>query len=145
MSSNLTISCNIGTSDNKTALGFEAWIDDHKFFDTDHVQDAQQISVEILDDDAEHELKFVLKNKTPEHTIVNEQGVIVSDVTLNITDLTFDEILLGQVFVDQATYTHNFNGTGLEIQDEFYGVMGCNGTVSLKFTTPMYLWLLENY
>jgi hypothetical protein len=22
--------------------------------------------------------------------------------------------------------------------------MGCNGTVSLKFTAPAYLWLLEN-
>jgi hypothetical protein len=21
--------------------------------------------------------------------------------------------------------------------------MGCNGTVSLKFTTPIYMWLLE--
>jgi len=47
------------------------------------------------------------------------------------------------VFIDHATYTHNFNGTQAETTDKFYGEMGCNGTVSLRFTTPIYLWLLE--
>jgi hypothetical protein len=61
-----------------------------------------------------------------------------------ITDLSFDEILLAQIFVDKATYTHNFNGTGEETQEKFYGELGCNGTISLKFTTPIYLWILEN-
>jgi hypothetical protein len=145
MSSCVTISCKVSTSDSKSALGFEAWVDDCKFFDSEHIQDTQEISVEISDDDAEHELKFVLKNKTPEHTTVDEQGVIVSDARLSITDLAFDEILLAQIVVDNAMYTHNFNGSGLETQDKFYGEMGCNGTVSLKFSTPMYLWLLENY
>jgi hypothetical protein len=45
---------------------------------------------------------------------------------------------------EQAVYTHDFNGTQQEIQDEFYSEMGCNGTVSLKFSTPIYLWLLEH-
>ena len=58
--------------------------------------------------------------------------------------LAFDEIELKQIFIDHAVYTHNFNGTQTEIQDKFYGEMGCNGTVSFKFTTPVYLWLLEN-
>jgi hypothetical protein len=145
MSSCVVISCKVSTSDSESALGFEAWVDDRKFFDSEHVRDTQEISVEISDDDAEHELKFVLKNKTPEHTKVNEQGVIVSDARLSITDLAFDEILLAQIIVNKSTYTHNFNGSGLETQEKFYSEMGCNGTVSLKFSTPMYLWLLENY
>jgi hypothetical protein len=145
MNSGVIISCKVGTSDPGSALGFEAWINDYKFFDSEHVQDTQEISVEISDDDAEHELKFVLKNKTPEHTTVDEQGVIVSDARLSITDLAFDEILLAQIVVNKSTYTHNFNGSGVETQEKFYGEMGCNGTVSLKFATPMYLWLLENY
>lgn len=145
MSSCVTISCKVGTSDPGSALGLEAWVDDHKFFDSEHVQDTHEISVEISDHDAEHELKFVLKNKTPEHTTVNEQGVIVSDARLSITDLAFDEILLAQIVANKATYTHDFNGSGVETQEKFYGEMGCNGTVSLKFNTPVYLWLLENY
>jgi hypothetical protein len=145
MSSCVTISCKVGTSAPGSALGLEAWINDHKFFDSEHVQDTQQISVEISDSDADHELKFVLKNKTSEHTTINEQGVILSDARLIITDLAFDEILLDQIFVNKATYTHNFNGSAAETQEKFYGEMGCNGTVSLKFSTPVYLWLLENY
>jgi hypothetical protein len=64
---------------------------------------------------------------------------------LTVTDLEFDEILLGQIFINNAVYTHNCNGTAPETQNTFYGKMGCNGTVELKFTTPVYLWMLENY
>jgi hypothetical protein len=146
MNSNIIIACNLSPTDPSVALGFEAWIDDLKFFDSEHVQTAQQLSVEIADDDnQEHELKFVLKNKTSDHTKIDENGGIISDARLIITDLSFDEILLAQLFVDKATYTHNFNGTAQETQEKFYGELGCNGIVSVKFTTPIYLWLLENY
>jgi len=145
MNSNIVIACNLSTSDASVPLGFEAWIDDRKFFDSDHVQSSQQISTEISDDPAEHELKFVLKNKTADHTKVDDNGNIVSDARLIISDVSFDEILLAQIFIDKSTYTHDFNGTGSITQEKFYGEMGCNGTVSVKFKTPVYLWLLENY
>ena len=139
-----TISCIVDTTNSAAALGFEAWINNQKFFDSDHVQAQQQIVVEIADDDGEHELRFVLKNKTSEHTQVDGAGNIVSDARLIVTDLEFEEIALGHILTKQAVYTHNFNGTQKEIQDKFYGEMGCNGIVSLKFTTPIYLWLLEH-
>jgi len=139
-----TISCTLDTTNPEAQLGFEAWIGDQKFFDTDHVQAQQQVVIEIADDDGKHELRFVLKNKTADHTQVDDAGNIVADATLTVTDLAFDEIQLKNMFTEQAVYTHDFNGTQKEIQDEFYGVMGCNGTVSLKFSTPIYLWLLEN-
>ena len=126
-------------------LGFEAWIDQRKFLDLDHVKETQPVTVELDDqDDAEHELRLVLKNKTAEHTQVDEQGNIITDARLLITDVAFDEIRLGHMFFEQAVYTHDFNGTGAITQDKFYGELGCNGTVSLKFATPMYLWLLEH-
>jgi hypothetical protein len=68
----------------------------------------------------------------------------VSDAVLTIKDLAFDEIKLGHMLTELATYTHNFNGTKEPVQEKFYGAMGCNGTVSLKFAAPVYLWLLEN-
>ena len=144
MTNTTTISCTLNTTNPEAQLGFEAWVDDQKFFDTDHVQDQQQIAVEITDDDGEHELRFVLKNKTSDHTQVDSDGNIIADATLTVTDLAFDEIQLGYIFTEQAVYTHDFNGTQKEIQDTFYGEIGCNGTVSLKFTTPIYLWLLEH-
>ena len=139
----ITISFCIDTTDVACALGFEAWIDDKKFHDTDHVAGRQQIFIEIPDD-SQHELRLVLKNKTAEHTQIDEAGNIVTDARLRITDIAFDEIKLGHMFVEQAVYTHEFNGTGTPIKDKFYGELGCNGTVSLKFTAPVYLWLLEH-
>jgi hypothetical protein len=145
MNSNIIIACNLSPTDSSAALGFEAWINGLKFFDSEHVQTAQQLSVEIADtDNKEHELKFVMKNKTSDHTKIDEHSNIISDARLIITDLTFDAIELGQIFIDKAVYTHNFNGTGKETQEKFYGEIGCNGIVSLRFSTPMYLWLLEH-
>ena len=144
MTNTTSISFTVDTSDPAAALGFEAWIDDQKLFDTDHVQAQQPVVIEIAGDDGEHELRFVLKNKTADHTRVDAAGGIVSDAYLIITDLAFDEIKLGHMFTEQAVYTHDFNKTQKEIQDTFHSVMGCNGTVSLKFTTPIYLWLLEH-
>ena len=144
MTSTVSISCTLDTTDPAAALGFEAWVDDQKLFDCDHVQAQQQVVIEIADDDGEHELRFVLKNKTSDHTQIDEAGNIVADARLIITDLSFDEIQLGHMVTEHAVYTHDFNGTGQPTQDKFYGEMGCNGTVSLKFSTPIYLWLLEH-
>ena len=145
MTPTVTITFNLATTDAMAELGFEIWIDQRKFLDIDHVTETQKITVDVDDqDDAEHQLRLVLKNKTAEHTKVDEHGNILADARLLITDVAFDEIQLGHMLVEQAVYTHNFNGTGKTTQVKFYGEMGCNGTVSLKFATPMYLWLLEH-
>ena len=145
MTPTVCITFNLATTDATAELGFEAWIDDRKFLDVDHVKETQTVTVELEDqDDAEHELRLVLKNKTAEHTQVDEQGNIITDARLIITDVTFDEIKLGYMLVEKAVYTHDFNGNGAMTQDKFYGELGCNGTVSLKFATPVYLWLLEH-
>ena len=145
MTPKITITFNLATTDACAELGFEAWIDERKFLDVDHVKETQSVTVELDDqDNTEHELRLMLKNKTTAHTQVDEHGNIVSDARLVITDVAFDEIRLGHLFFEQAVYTHDFNGTGKETEEKFYGELGCNGTVSLKFSTPMYLWLLEH-
>lgn len=140
----MSISCQIGTTDASATLGLEVWVDDQRFFDSNHVQTTEKITIELAEDKADHELRFVMKNKTSSHTQVNESGDIVADAVLTISALSFDEIPLGHMLVEQAVYTHDFNGSGPSTQDKFYGEMGCNGTVSLKFSTPIYLWLLEH-
>ena len=144
MTTSLTISSQVGTTDPLVPLGMEVWIDDQQFINIDHVQGSQDLVIELPDDEAEHELRFVMKNKKVEHTLVDENNNIVKDAGLSITDMAFDEIKLGYMLTDLAVYTHDFNGSQPEIQDTFYSEMGCNGTVSLKFTTPIYLWLLES-
>jgi hypothetical protein len=145
MTSIVTISFTLDTTDADAALGFEAWIDDRKCLDVDHVKETQKTTLELEDTDGtEHELRLILKNKTAEHTRIDEHGNILTDARIIISDVAFDEISLGPIVAEKATYEHDFNGTGQPNSDKFYGEMGCNGTVSLKFTTPMYLWLLEH-
>jgi len=106
--------------------------------------DVQEITVEFDDaDDESHVLEFVLSGKLLEHTQITEQGEITSDVTVRIEDISFDDIAIGQIFSELAEYRHDFNGTQPAVVDRFYGEMGCNGTLRLEFTTPIYLWLLE--
>jgi hypothetical protein len=107
--------------------------------------DVQEISVEFEDaDDQTHVLEFILSGKIPEHTRITDQGEITSDVRVRIQDIAFDNIEIDQIFSELAEYHHNFNGSQPAIVDRFYGEIGCNGTVRLEFTTPIYLWLLEN-
>ena len=145
MTSTVSITFNLSTTDAMAELGFEAWIDQRKFLDLDHVKETQPVTVELDDqDDTAHELRLVLKNKTSENTQVDEQGNIIADARLQVTDIAFDGIPLGHIVTEASTYKHDFNGNGTTIQAKFYGELGCNGTVSLKFATPMYLWLLEH-
>lgn len=131
------------SSNNSNALGFETWLDDKIMFDVDSVQPSTKILIPVTDD-AEHVLKLVLKGKCTDHTAVDSNGNILSDSVLTISDLAFDGIELGQLFYDKAVYTHDFNGNGTITKESFFGTMGCNGTVELKFSTPIYIWLLEN-
>jgi hypothetical protein len=140
----MNISCEITSSDTSVSLGLEVWVDDFLIVNSDHVEEPITINHDISDDDGEHELRFVLKNKTDAHTEIDQNGNIIKDSMLTVTNLKFEDIALEQVFYDLATYEHDFNGTGKKVQNKFYGNLGCNGTVTLKFSTPMYLWLLEN-
>ena len=137
-------SCVISPSNTAVPLGCEVWIDDTCVFDQNHVTEPVAVSHEFSDDDGEHVLHLTLKNKLPEHTRIDDQGNIMSDTLLGVTAISFDEIDCTQIVQDLAVYRHNFNGTGAEIDDQFFDAMGCNGIVELKFSTPVYLWLLEN-
>ena len=141
---NTILSFDLEPSDQTISLGFELWLDDQQLVDLECVNKTLNFSHEFEDTDGEHILRFIMKNKKPEHTLISDSGEILKDALLKIHNLSFDEINLGQIFIDQAVYTHDFNGTQVEIQDKFYNSMGCNGTVILKFSTPIYLWLLEH-
>ena len=144
MTNTISITFELTASNDQAELGFEAWVDAEKFIDIAHVQGQQLIKIDINDADGEHTLELKLKNKKEAHTKIDANGNIVSDAVLTIADLAFDEIKLGHMVTELATYTHDFNGTKETTQDKFHGIMGCNGTAGLKFTTPIYLWLLEN-
>lgn len=136
--------CSVAPTNAAVPLGFEIWIDDQKLFDQDHVQEHHTISTDLSDDDGEHELRFVLKNKLSEHTQVDADNNIVSDARISVSGIKFEGTALNQLVTNLAEYQHNFNGTGELSVHKFYGELGCNGCVTLKFNTPIYLWLLEH-
>ena len=144
METTAIFSCNIGTTDASAALGMEIWLDQDQIYNNEHITETVEFAHTLSDSDGEHELRFVMKNKTMDHTKVDEDGKIIKDAWLILNNVKLKDVELGQVFVDQAVYTHDFNGTQPKSANKFYGEMGCNGTVSLTFTTPIYLWLLEH-
>lgn len=106
---------------------------------------SQTFSHQFLDNDQEHTIEFYLEGKTVEHTVVNDNGAIINDHVLEINDMTLEGVALDQIFYSKNQYYHSFNDTSKDlIEDKFYGIMGCNGRVEFKFTSPVYLWFLDN-
>ena len=139
------ITFDLSSSDYDAQLGFDVLLNNKVVFTTEHVSAPATVTIDIVDDtEGEHELKFVLKNKTNEHTRVDEHGNILNDAMLSVANVAFDNVKLGHVLVEQAVYHHDTNGSQSLSEHKFYGNMGCNGHVSLKFTTPVYIWLLEH-
>jgi len=138
----VTLEFDIGTTEPGAMLGVRASMDGTVFYNNSHVTETYHVTHEISDDDLDHVLEIELFGKLPEHTKVNEAGEIVQDAMLEISHMQFDGIDIEQIISPE--YHHDFNGSQDAIVDEFFGHMGCNGTVKVKFTTPIYLWLLEN-
>ena len=105
-----------------------------------HVQIRHEFDDSI---DQEHTLEIELQGKTPEHTRIDHQDNIIEDSTIRVDDMALDDIPLGFLAIETATYTHNNNGNSEQVSVPFYLNMGCNGVAQLKFTSPVYLWLLE--
>ena len=124
---------------------FSVWLDDHVVTQSEIAGAAEQVvSFERRIDEGTHELKIRLENKTTSDTVV-ENGEVVKDMLLNINDITIDDISLGNLLWS-AEYILDKKQTyeGQEI-DHLDGCvnLGWNGTYTLKFSSPFYIWLLE--
>lgn len=103
-------------------------------------------SMSDRDDDIVNNCSFqiTMEGKNQSHTIVTDDGNIESDCYAILEQIIFEEIDVTEEFAQgQETYTHNNNGTSEIFVDEFYGFLGCNGTVTLSFSTPVHLWMLK--
>lgn len=144
MSDTIEFCCELNSTDTSAPLGMEILLNDISKFKIDHITQTCEIKFDIDDVDATQKLQFVLFGKTADHTKLDAQGNIVADALVKINSITIDGIDIDQLFIDRNHYSHNFNGTQSTTAGKFYGSMGCNGTVTFEFSTPIYLWLLEN-
>lgn len=138
------IAFNIETSDAACPLGVKVCLDDTVLLNHQHVTEKIEFWHDIRDDDGQHTLSIEIFGKTTDHTKVDEQGNIIRDAVLQISGVTIDGIDVHQLFLDRCKYTHDFNGTQATVIDTFHGAAGCNGIITFEFSTPIYLWLLEN-
>lgn len=138
------LSFTVSPSNPAEPLGLEVWINQQQLFNAESLTQAVPIRYEFNDEvEADYLLKIVLKNKQLAHTQIDADNNIVSDSLLVLSDFELEGIDITQLVFEQAEYLHNFNGHGSETTDKLYGAMGCNGVVSITFSTPLYIWLLE--
>ena len=137
------IKFDLTNTDYAIPLGFVLQIDDKIIEDIAHVKNETVIHKTINLDEGMHRLQLTMKNKTQNHTIVDENNNIIQDAMLKVDNFILDKIELHNTFLENTVYHHDFNGTGKPIKDLFFGEIGCNGTVVFEFTSPIYIWFLE--
>lgn len=138
----LDISANANCAD----IVLDVYVNTTNIFQLTAQQKIQTIIYDIDESPADHELKLVMSGKTSEHTIVDDNGQITSDIFFIVNRLEFEELDMKEIFClgRRSRHRHSFNSAEPEFDDEFYGEIGCNGTVFMPFSTPIYLWLGNN-
>lgn len=124
---------------------FSIWLDDHLVVSSEiSGSTPQEIKFLRTVDSGEHTLKIRLENKTNRDTIL-ENGEMVRDMLLNINDISIDGISLGNLLWSGEyilDIPQQYQGRTIDKLENCVN-LGWNGTYILKFTSPFYIWLLE--
>ena len=100
-----------------------------------------------LSDNESHQLAFTLYDKTSNDTEILEDGTIKQDTLVTLSQLQLENVDLTDTMSlhnDIFYYEHDTNGTAQLEKHTLYNTLGCNGTATINFTTPFYIWSLEN-
>lgn len=120
----------------------------HDELQGEFVCDNNPHNIEFGSEDTEERIdqsiSIVLQGKTPDHTQLDNRGNIISDAHIKVEKIYFNGVDVTETFCDgRQCYHHNQNGSSDWQTNEFHGYIGCNGTVTLDFYTPLYRWFLE--
>ena len=135
----------------------EIKLNDKSYFKADvsgTEQDPTTVEFEAeLTDGSEYNLIIDRSGKVKSQTIVNEKGDILKDQLLHIKSIEIDEIDIGAL-VYEGVYTPDYpepwatqqRKANTELPESFKNVtqMGHNGQWKFTFSSPFYMWLLEN-
>jgi len=91
-------------------------------------------------------LKIRLENKEDSDVLKDnyddpDNYKIIGDMLLNIKNIEIDEITLGHMLYGKSLFTPD--SSAHPVLDQCLD-LGWNGTWNLEFTSPFYIWLLEN-
>ena len=105
-----------------------------------------EIDVEI-EDETENFLTIEYMNKDAKKDVVlGEDGVPVEDKRVDINSISFDDIELDFFqLTDPDTFNYEpIDPSGAAATGFDATKLAWNGKTTLRFTTPVYIWLLEN-
>lgn len=135
----------------------EIMINDKSFFKGDITGTEEKPNIiefeQELVEGEESSLSIRRSGKGKYETVVNDKGDILKDQLLNIKSIEIDEIDIGAL-VYEGVYTPDYPepwatqqrdaGVVLEKTSKNVTQMGHNGVWTFSFTSPFYMWLLEN-
>lgn len=141
----MRLELDFSSNNNCPDIVLEVTCDGKKIAESPATSTKQTVCLELPEDPAEHVLQLIMRGKNNTHTTVDSEGQIVEDVFFTVDRLEFEDLDMKEIFCQGLPcYTHSFNQPQPTILDEFYGFIGCNGTVDIKFSTPFFLWLNEH-
>lgn len=149
----------IGLSGSSNLKGPEFTISVNSKIYVDSTLQKGKENIEYFEFDAEVDegdcaIKIELKNKQKYDTVLDQDGNIIEDLLLNIDSIEIDEIDLQTLLWTQSKYTPIYpqdyklrmQSQGIVLEETLDNCvnLGWNGTWELPFTSPFYIWLLEN-
>jgi hypothetical protein len=143
-SEQIAIKCQLSNSNPAVKLGVKIKLDGQVVYETDHVKEVVEVEHKFNDNDGNHEFAIEMFGKLSEHTKIDNNGNIIEDAVITVKNISIDDLDISQIVQELGKYHHDYNGTKSPTVEKFYNTMGCNGTVKLEFTTPIYIWLLES-
>ena len=106
-----------------------------------------------LEGDNDYNLIINRSGKGKNQTVINDKGDILKDQLLHIKSIEIDEIDIGAL-IYEGIYTPRYpepwatqqREAGIELRHSFKNVtqIGHDGEWKLAFSSPFYMWLLEN-
>jgi hypothetical protein len=159
MSDKETLHFKIGLSGSSTKKHpkFKILVNDTSFVNGVLTKEANQTEYFEFDAsvlDGENSLTIEFLNKTMYDTVLDHNDIIIDDLLLNIDSIEIDEIDLGSLLWTASKYMPNYpenhklkmsqSGNSLPDCHSNCVNLGWNGQWILPFTSPFYIWLLEN-
>lgn len=116
-------------------------LDDDVLFDQPITKNTVIETDRAVKDDSTYKINFTLHDKSKYDTIL-EDGKIVKDTLIKIKSVELDDVNITHMLsIDKNKFYYTHDGS--DEKHTFYDTMGVNGTSTIEFTTPFYVWLLE--
>ena len=140
-----TFKFDIDTTDPSCAFAIKVLLDSNEVWNCSHLVNKQTVEIAVNDNNQGSRcVEIHVSGKTQNDTKIDSNGNIVKDSLIKINNIQIHDVPIDHVFYSRSTYCHDFNGTADSVTVKFTEFAGCNGYIKFDFSSPVYLWLLEN-